>query len=58
MCNFKDCIEVVRYLFKEGGCFIMVYWVERLMDVLIELRYGKIEFKVLMLVYSKYDKFV
>jgi methyltransferase len=56
MCNLKDCIEAARHLLKEGGRFIMVHRAERLMDVLTELRHGKIEPKALTLVYSKHDK--
>ena len=56
MCNLKDCIEAARHLLKESGRFIMVHRAERLMDVLTELRHGKIEPKALTLVYSKHDK--
>ena len=45
MCNLKDCIEAARHLLKRGGRFIMVHRAERLMDVLTELRHGKLSLK-------------
>lgn len=56
MCDFRDCVRAARHLLKEGGRFIVVHRAERLMDVLTEMRNGKIEPKKLTFVYSKENK--
>lgn len=58
MCIFEDCMIVVCYLLKEGGRLNMVYCVERLMDVLFEMRKVNIEFKKVVFIYSKVGKLV
>ena len=49
MCDFTDCVKAARHLLKEGGRFIVVHRADRLMDVLTEMRNGKIEPKKLTL---------
>ena len=56
MCDFTDCVKAARHLLKEGGRFIVVHRADRLMDVLTEMRNGKIEPKKLTFVYSKANK--
>ncbi|AKL93303.1 tRNA1(Val) (adenine(37)-N6)-methyltransferase [Staphylococcus capitis] len=56
MCDFTDCVKAARHLLREGGRFIVVHRADRLMDVLTEMRNGKIEPKKLTFVYSKANK--
>ena len=54
--NLEDFILATSYLLKDQGSFYMVHRPERLADILVTLRYYKLEPKILRMVYPNQGK--